>query len=182
MASYITYCFSDWTKTKFANGIMRIRDGKRTDVPIRHPLPLHWSEGTDYYVKSDPDFKKLIYSHCHKRLRLRAKPGDTIFFRTLWRDKQYFIGYFTIKTRTGDPLNPILIANPEASLLIKTFTAAISPAMIRILNPRATARRERMYPPNIFAMFLGREFLALNNNRTAWLKKQLRGVASATRP
>jgi len=174
---YITYCFSDWTKDVFSNGVMRIQNGVRTDRPVRHEIPTHWKLGVDYYVKVDPNFTDWTYSRCHKRLRRRMEPGDILFLRTLWREKQYFIGYFVIVRKSGDPNDPVLIADPSRSLFVQEFTDPISTQIVLKLNPGATRKHAAMYHPNIFAQFLGRESLGLDERRTAFLVYHLKHIA-----
>ncbi|MDP2598759.1 MAG: hypothetical protein Q8P49_02935 [Candidatus Liptonbacteria bacterium] len=171
---YITYCFSNWTKKTFSNGVMLMRNGKRTDDPIRHAVPAHWKLSIDYYIKPDPNFKNWTYSRCHKKLRRCAKPGDIIFFRTLWMARQYLIGYFVVAGKSGDEQNPVLIADPSKSLFIPQFKIPITQKLVMRMNPRATKKHAAMYHPNIFAMFLGREFLSLDAKRTDFLVKYMR--------
>lgn len=173
MAGYLTYCFSDWIKERFSRGVMFMRNGVRTDEPVRHPLPEHWREGTDYYVKADPDFELWTYSRCHKQLRLHVKTGDTIFFRTHWRGKQYFIGYFVIGEKAGDRDNPILVADRRKSLFLPQFSFEITPELIAKLNRRVRQHHVKRYHPNVLAMFLGRNYLAINDRQTRYLKKVL---------
>ncbi len=174
---YITYCFSDWNEKTFSNGVMLMRNGVRTDTAIRHIIPDHWREGTHYYTKPDPDFKKWTYSRCHKRLRRRMEPGDVLFLRTMWRSQEYFVGYFFIKEKTGDPADPILVADKNRSLFLLHFDTPISSGLIMKLNPSATKERAAKYHPNIFAQFLGRESLGLNERRTAFLMRHLHNLS-----
>lgn len=177
MRSFITYCFADWMQPTFANGIMRIRNGRRTDEPIRHPLPAHWKKDVHYYIKPDPDFVNWTYSRCHRKLRRIVHPGDIIFFRTLWRSQQYFIGYFIIEGTCGEATNPVLAADPRRSLFVPAFASPISSSLILRLNPRAKLVHVERYHPNVLAMFLGREYLALNTKRTHFLKAHLDTLA-----
>lgn len=174
MKGYIATCFSDWIKDTFARGPMKMRKGAQTDIPIRHPLPPEWKEGGDYYIKPDPDFETLTYSQGYLALRRKILPGDVLFFKTLWRANQYFVGYFTIREKTGDEDDPILIADPKKSLFIPNFTARIWPEIVQTLNPRVREWHLATYSPNVLAMFLGRGLYALNRQRTMYLMRLLR--------
>jgi len=172
MRGFITVCFSDWTKETFDNGIMRIIRGKRSDVPIRRPIRSDEVEGIDYYRKPDPDFLNFTYSRCHKKLRQQLQENDVLFFRTLWRGRQYLIGYFTIKEKRGDPQNPICIAEPSKSLLIN-FNLEITPELVKKLNPRARFNKSRHLNMWINE-WLGRNYLKLPPEATNYLMELIK--------
>ena len=140
MQGYVTYCFSDWMSASFQRGIMRIRDGERVDLPIRRPLRSDEREGREYYVKPDPDFERGTYSVCHRRLRIALDAGDLLFFRSLWRGKQYLIGYFSVAEKRGPDDDPVIIADLARSRLVH-FQLPITLRVARIINPETRFRR-----------------------------------------
>lgn len=172
MEGFLTVCFSDWTKDYFSRGVMRIINGRRTDQPIRRNLKINEKEGVDYYIKTDPDFENFSYSRCHKKLRQQIKCGDLLFFRTLWRGKHYFIGYFLIKEKRGNPENPICLADKNQSLLLPNFIVPITPAVVKKLNPKAVFLKSRNLNLQINE-WLGRNYLKLDQKKTAYLKNFL---------
>ncbi len=118
---------------------MKILKRKKTSEPIRRPLRISEHEGKDFYVKPDPDFTIGTYSVCHRQLRKIISPGDILFFRTLWRGRQYFIGFFVIKGKRGPSENPTLFADLEKSMLIH-FRLPISLDLARLINPETDLR------------------------------------------
>ncbi|MBS3165007.1 hypothetical protein J4439_06255 [Candidatus Woesearchaeota archaeon] len=169
MQGYLTYCFSDWLSESFRRAPMRIRDGKRTDVPLRTSLE-DLVEGEDYYVKADPDFDALTYRVCHRRLRERIQPGDYLFFRTNHCEQQYVIGYFRIQGKEDSERGPILHGDRADSLLLD-FRLELSPQnwdVVQRLNPRAQYHPERSINLNLLA--LGRNYLLLDEERTVFLR------------
>ncbi|MDA2922529.1 hypothetical protein MYX07_04675 [Patescibacteria group bacterium AH-259-L07] len=168
MKGYLTVCFSNWKEEIFTNGIMRIKNGKRTDDPIRRPLKPGEMEGIHYYIKPDPDFFNFTYSRCHRRLRQQLQKDDILFFRTLWREKQYIIGYFTIKEKVGAPEDPICVADPKQSLLIH-YELEVTPGLVYRLNPHAQSNRSRHINMWINER-LGRDYLMLGPGATTYLK------------
>ena len=169
MQGFLTVCFCDWTKDSFSPGVMRIVKGKRTDQPLRQTL-ANKKEGVDYYIKPDPNFSNFTYSHCHKQLRQQLKPGDILFFRTLWRKKPYFIGYFLIKKKIGDPNNPICLADRNGSFLTDGFNIEITPEIVKKLNPRAIFTNSQHLNSQI-NQWLGRNYLRLDTQKTFYLIK-----------
>ncbi len=167
MRGFITVCFSDWTQKVFNNGIMRIIRGKRSDEPIRRPIKPDEVEGIDYYIKPDPNFLDFTYSRCHRKLRQQLRKDDILFFRTLWRGKQYLVGYFAIKEKTVDSQDPICIANPDKSLLIN-FSLEITPDLVKKLNPRVKPNNSRHLNMWINES-LGRSYLQLTPETTIYL-------------
>ncbi len=168
MRGFITVCYSDWTKERFNRGVMRIIDGEGANYPIRRILRPDEEEGRDYYVKTDPDFSELVYSCCHRKLRQQLRPGDILFFRTLWRKKQYFIGYFLIKEKMGDPEDPICIADENGSFLVPDFKIEITPKIVKRLNPRFNFDNSR-HPNSQINENLGRNYLCLDHEKTFYL-------------
>ncbi len=170
MNGYITPCFSDWNATTFQRGVMQVKNGTRTDRAIRRPLQEKEEiEGVDYYVKPDPDFDNYTYSRCHRSLRKSIDIGDLLFFRTLWRNKHYLIGYFLIEDKEGDPENPICIASAEDSPLID-FSLTMSPDLVRKINPRAKFTSTRPLNRQMNE-FLGRNYLRLNSDGLKLLRR-----------
>lgn len=172
MTGYITVCYSDQTQDKFKRGVMRIRDGKRTDEILKRELREYELENRDYYIKSDPNFDNWTYSVCHKSLRKALLPKDVLFFRTLWRGKQYFIGYFEISLKTGDENNPVCYADSGKSFLIDGYRFVIKPEVVELLNENAnyvkTPNKKRF-----ICQYLSRYFLRLDEERTAFLKSEI---------
>lgn len=177
---FITVCFSDWTKEKFNRGVMRIVNGDRTDYPVRRDLKPWEKENIDYYVKPDPDFSKLAYRSCHRKLRQKIQPGDILFFRTLWRGSQYFIGYFLIKEKTGDSNNPICIGDRPSSFLSPEFKIKITEEMVRKLNPKAVFKKMQPVNPQI-NHWLGRNYLKLDTEKTVYLMSLIQKHANQSK-
>ncbi|MFA5870561.1 MAG: hypothetical protein WC842_01565 [Candidatus Paceibacterota bacterium] len=156
--SFITPCFSDWTKEVFIPGPMKIINGKRTDYPIRRAIESGEEEGIDWYRKTDPNFKKGTYSRCHKALRLALRPGDTLFFRTLWRGTPYLIGYFGIIGKIGDLENPVCVTDVTRSKCVD-FLIPIGPGMVLMANEK-TKLGSRHFN-KLVNEYMGRSYLEL---------------------
>lgn len=163
MAAYITTCFADWQAESFRRGIMAIRAGRRTDAQIRRPLRTDEIEGTHWYQKADPDFKRFTYSRCHRGLRRTLQVGDTLFFRTLWRGRPYIIGYAVIREKSGPADNPVCHLDHALSHLID-FRLPVTANLVRRLNPRAKARPTCDFNHWVNAR-LGRNYLCLQRGR-----------------
>ena len=176
MRGYITVCFSDWINDNFDNGVMHITNGIRTDRPIRRKLAINEIEGVHYYRKPDPDFKNFTYSRCHKSLRQQLQRGDVLFFRTLWQEKQYIIGYFLIKGIMGDPKNPICLADPNQSLLID-YKFEVTLDLVRFLNPLAYLNQSRHFN-KCTNEWLGRNYLSLDLETATCLINLLKETAA----
>ncbi len=164
MTSYLTVCFSDWNYDTFQRGVMKIRNGKRTNDPIRRPLKITEVEGQDYYIKPDPDFAVGVYGRCHRQLRLSIKPGDLLFLRTLWRGKPYLLGYFKIKEKIGTT-DPICRADLANSRLIN-FQHEITPELVRMVKP--DWKDSRHFNQQVVSA-LGRNYIKLDEKRTNYL-------------
>jgi hypothetical protein len=134
MKGFVTYCFSDWTKETFQRGVLRIRNGKKTDEPIRRLLRIDEIPEQDYYIKKDPNFDDGTYSRCHCGLRKAIQPRDVLFFRTLWRGNQYLIGYFSVLRKSGEEESPIVHADMKQSRLID-FALLITFEIAQLINP-----------------------------------------------
>jgi len=181
MNGFITYCFSDWQSELFQRGVMQIKNGTRNDVPIRRPMQVYELENRDYYVKADPNFELGTYSVCHRKLRQVIQPGDVLFFRTLWRRKQYFIGYFLVKRKGGTEANPFLVADLKNSQLIH-FTLPITLDLAQQINPD-TSFRSCVHPNASINGRLGRNYKRIDEHTTYMLielmqKTQLNLVAA----
>lgn len=167
---FITYCFSDWEADTFKRAPMAIRDGTRTDTPLHGSLE-GLVKDEDYYFKPDPDFEQGTYSRCHRTLREQIQPGDFIFFRTNYKDRQFLIGYFRIKDKIDGKKGPILVADPDESRCID-FEFELSEEnwdVIEKLNPRAINGYDSGRTINRNMMFLGRNYLILDNEKTNFL-------------
>jgi len=147
---------------------MRIINENRTDYPIRRDLKPGEKENIDYYVKPDPDFSNFTYRSCHKKLRQQIEPGDILFFRTLWRGKQYLIGYFLIKQKADDSDNPICIGDSLCSFLSPEFKIEITPELVRKINPKAVFKKSQHVNSQI-NHWLGRNYLKLDTKKTVYL-------------
>ncbi|MEW6617432.1 MAG: hypothetical protein AB1333_03390 [Patescibacteria group bacterium] len=170
MVGIITPCFSDQNKSTFERGIMRISaNGKRTNDPFLGSLAKK-KEGVNYYIKKDPDFKNGTYSVCHQGLRRVIRPGDYLFFRTLWRGRQYLIGYFFIKEKSGsDPKNPVLVADLKKSKLVH-FSIPITSKIVKKINPKFSEEKFKTRHPNqVINEFLGRYSTRLSYQATKYL-------------
>jgi hypothetical protein len=172
MSGYITVCYSNQNQDGFRRGVMRIRNGIRTEKIINSPLSDNYIEGVDYYIKADPNFDKWTYSICHRALRKALLPKDILFFRTLWRDKQYFVGYFVISFKTGDKDNPICHAVPSESFLINGYKFAIKPEIVELLNENANYSKT-FNKKRFVSNYLSRYYLRLDEERTAFLKSEI---------
>jgi hypothetical protein len=162
LAAYITTCFADWQSDTFRRGVMRIRNGKRTDEPIRRPLRPNEVEGVHYYVKADPDFDRLTYSRCHRSLRRKLQVGDRLFFRTLWRGKPYIIGYGMVSAKSGPADDPICHLNPLYTHLID-FRLPVTAKLVMLVNPEA--RRNRKFHFNAWVnVRLGRNYYRIRDD------------------
>jgi hypothetical protein len=179
VAGYLTVCFSDWTKDSFRNGVMRIVDGRRTDDPIRRSINPAEVEGIDYYIKPDPDFRGCAYRRCHRQLRQQLEVGDILFFRTLWRNCQHLIGYFTISAKVGDTEDPVCLADPSRSLLLPGYIVPITEELVCRLNSCAVPNSTRHINAWINEN-LGRNYLRLSAERTAFLKALLDSAANVS--
>jgi len=172
MNGYITVCYSDQNQEIFKRGVMRIRNGVKTEEIIQRPLRKDDIEGENYYIKTDPNFDQWTYSICHKSLRKVLSPKDILFFRTLWRGNQYFIGYFTISHKSGDGNNPVCYADLSNSFLINGYKFVITPKLVEILNDNAdyskTSNKKRFV-----SGYLSRCYLHLSADKTEFLKKEL---------
>lgn len=166
MTGFITVCFSDWNADTFQPGVMAIRKGKRTDQPIRRPLRPDEVQGTDYYIKPDPDFQNGLYVCCHRKLREALQAGDTLFFRTLWCGEPYLIGYFLIEAKFRDK-DPVCVANLEKSRLID-FQLTITPRLIRRVRPNAVLVPGRHFNHQVNQVF-GRNYSRLSDPATRYL-------------
>lgn len=162
--SYLTVCFCDWNYSTFHRGVMKIRNGKRTDEPIRRPLRITELEGQDYYVKPDPDFAVGVYGRCHRQLRVALKPGDLLFLRTLWRGKPYLIGYFKISEKIGTA-DPICRADLTNSRLIN-FQLEITPEILEVVKP--DCRDKRHFNQQVVSA-LGRNYIKLDRKLSNYL-------------
>lgn len=170
MVGIITPCFSNQHEDVFERGAARIgTDGKRTNDPFLGPL-IKKNEGVSYYIKKDPDFKKGTYSIYHQRLRKTIRPGDYLFFRTLWRGRHYLIGYFFIKEKNGsDPKNPVLVADLKKSKLVH-FSIPITPEIVKKINPKFSEEKFKTRHPNqVINEFLGRYSMRLSYPATKYL-------------
>ena len=172
MNGYITVCYSDQNQEIFGRGTMRIRNGVRTEEIIQRALRKDDIEGENYYVKADPNFDQLTYSVCHKALRKALSPGDFLFFRTLWREKQYFLGYFVISYKSGSGDNPICHADPVRSFLIEGYRFVIKPDLVEILNESANYSKTKN-KKRFISYYLSRSFLHLNDKKTEYLKSEI---------
>lgn len=167
---FITYCFSDWEADTFERAPMVMRNGERTDTPLRSSLE-GLIEGMDYYLKPDPDFAQGTYSRCHRKLREQIRPGDYIFFRTNHRDRQFLIGYFRIKEKIEGKIGPILVADPDESQRID-FEFELHRDnwdVVERLNPRAVGGYDPDRTINRNMMFLGRDYLILDRTKKDFL-------------
>jgi hypothetical protein len=171
MTGYITVCYSDQTSEIFKRGVMKIKDGKRTEYQIYGSV-ADMTENKDYYVKPDPNFENWIYSKCHKSLRKKLNPKDILFFRTRWHNEQYFIGYFVILSKSDDELNPICYADRKSSLLINGYKCRITPALVETIIPGTNFS---CYPnkKRFITNKLSRNYLMLTDEKTYFLKKLL---------
>lgn len=175
MRGFLTICYCDWTKKYFSRGVMRIIGNKRTNQPIYRSIKSDEKEEKDYYIKTDPDFSNFTYSRCHKKLRQQIQPGDILFFRTLWQRKQYFIGYFLIKEKTGSSENPICVADKNSSLFVPDFRIKITPEIVKKLSPRAVFKKSRHINSQINEN-LGRNYLCLDSQKVAYLVNLIQKV------
>ncbi len=166
MTGFLTVCFSDWNADEFQRGVMRIKDGVRTNCPIHRPLYPDEVEGIHYYIKPDPDFERGLYRACHLKLRQVLEAGDVLFFRTLWRGKPYLIGYLTILGKSGK-MDPICLADFARSRLIH-FSLKITPSLIRKVNPRATLVPGWHFNDQVTQAF-GRNYFRLSDKSTKYL-------------
>lgn len=181
MNGFITYCFSDWQSEQFRRGVMQIKNGRRTDTPIRRLIQAEEFENIDYYVKADPNFELGTYGVCHRKLRQTIRPRDILFFRTLWRGMQYFIGYFLIERIGGTEANPILISDLKNSQLIH-FALPITLDLAQQINPEMVFR-SGVHPNTSINGRLGRNYKRIDEHTTHMLmeliqKKQLRLAAT----
>jgi hypothetical protein len=172
MTGYVTVCYSDQTQDTFQRGVMKMKNGVRTEKQIRRVLEPEEKEGAHFYLKPDPNFENWTYSICHIALRKVLKPKDILFFRTLWRNTQYFIGYFVISHKSGDPDNPICQADSGKSLLIKGYRYVITSDMVKILNPNADFSRDENRN-RLISSYLSRYYLSLSPEKTLFLKSEL---------
>jgi|GEM_PF-6640090 len=156
--SFITPCFSDWTKKVFVPVPMRIINGKRTDYPIRRIIRVDEVDGVNWYRKADPDFEKGTYSRCHKVLRKTLRIGDVLFFRTLWQDSPYLIGYFEITNKMGDGENPLCVTDVTHSKCVD-FLIPIGPGMVLMANSKA--KLESRHFNKLVNEYMGRSYLEL---------------------
>lgn len=143
---------------------MAIKNGKRTDTPIRRSLGAGDREGISWYRKPDPDFQQLTYSRCHRSLRRNLLAGDTLFFRALWRGKPYVIGYGVISEKSGPLDNPVCHLDPALSHLID-FKLPITESMVLRLNPRAVQNPSLHFNSWVNAC-LSRNYLCLHQGPT----------------
>lgn len=178
MKGFITYCFGDWQSGEFQRGVMRMRQSRKTDEPIRRSLKKEEREGRDYYVKADPDFSALTYSVCHRKLRQLVEVGDVLFFRTLWRGQQYLVGYFLVREKRGISDNPILVADPERSVLVH-FKVPVTLELARKINPAMHLRTGAHRNSSINGR-LGRNFKRLDAKTTRMLIKLIKARKNAT--
>ena len=167
MAGFLTVCFSDWNADKFRRGVMRIKDGVRTNRPIRRPLQPDEIEGIHYCIKPDPDFERGLYRVCHLKLRQVIEAGDVLFFRTLWRGQPYLIGYFWIAGKSSGRDDPVCLADLSSSRLID-FSLEITPSLIRKVNPRAALVPGRHFNHQVTQAF-GRNYIRLSDEATDYL-------------
>ena len=156
--AFITPCFSDWTKEVFIPGPMRIINENRTDYPIRRIIHADEVEGEDWYRKDDPNFEKGTYSRCHRALRKTLRIGDVLFFRTLWRDTPYLIGYFEITQKTGDEENPLCVTDVTHSKCVD-FLIPIGLGMVLMANEKA--RLGSRHFNKLVNEYMGRSYLEL---------------------
>jgi len=176
MSGFITYCFSDWQSELFQRGVMQIKNGTRNSTPIRRPMRADELENRDYYIKADPNFERGTYGVCHRKLRQIIQPGDVLFFRTLWRGRQYFIGYFLIKRIDGTEANPILIADLKNSQLIH-FALPITLDLAQQINPD-TSFRNGVHPNKSLNGRLGRNYKRIDERTTHMLMELVKGTQS----
>jgi len=162
----VTYAYSDWNVNHFANGIMKIRGGKHTDVPIHRSLKENENEGIDYYVKPDPNFKDATYDVCHPEIRERINVGEFLFFRTLWRESPYFFGYFHIGEKIDGEKGPILKADMWGRF---PYTMPISEETVLNLNPKAKDSHARSFNEWVNYNLGYRRYLELDEQRTDYL-------------
>jgi hypothetical protein len=137
---------------------MRIINGKRTDYPIRRQIDSEEIEGVDWYRKQDPDFIKGTYSRCHRALRKTLRVGDLLFFRTLWRNNPYLIGYFKITEKKGDLENPVCVTDVTQSKCVD-FLIPISPGMVLMANEKVELGKRHFN--KLVNEFMGRSYLEL---------------------
>ena len=171
MAGFLTVCFSDWNSDVFRRGVMAIRNGRRTEQPLRRPLRPDEIEEVHYYIKPDPDFDTGFYTHCHRKLRQAIQVGDTLFFRTLWRGQPYLIGYFLIEAKLLSDESPVCLANLEKSRLID-FRLKITPRLIRKVRPNAVLVPGRHFNHQVNQTF-GRSYIRLSDPATRYLIERI---------
>lgn len=164
MPGFITTCFCDWNSETFRRGVMKIRNGKRTDCAIRRQLRPDEVQGRDYYIKVDPDFDNGTYSRCHLKLRQTLQPEDVLFFRALWRERPYVVGYFTIDHKEESECGPVCAADLSESKLVN-FSLEVTPILLETLNPKFRHNKNRNW--NFQANeFLGRNYMRLTVDAT----------------
>jgi len=164
VSGFLTYCFSDWEREEFKRGVMRIRHNIKTDEPIRRPLRENEIEGRDYYVKADPNFGRGTYGVCHRGLRKILQPEDVLFFRTLWRQQQYLIGYFVVNGTMGSFENPTVLADTARSRLVN-FKLPITLELAKQIN-QETKYRRGIHPNRTLNGRLGRNYKRLDEQTT----------------
>lgn len=172
--SFITPCFSDWTKEVFVPGPMRIIEGRRTEYPIRRIIRPDEGEGVDWYRKADPDFERGTYSRCHKALRKTLHIGDVLFFRTLWRDVPHLIGYFEITNKTGDSDDPLCVTDVTHAKCVD-FLVPIGLGMVLMVNSKAKLGSRHFN--KLVNEFMGRSYLELPPGVATLLKNYIDMVA-----
>ena len=175
---FITPCFADETQESFVPGPMRIVNGKQTDFPIRRQIRIQKDqiEGIDWYRKPDPDFKKGTYTRCHKALRKTLHIGDVLFFRTLWRDAPYLIGYFEITDKTEDSENPLCVTDVTHSKCVD-FLIPITKGMVLVANKKA--RFGKRHFNMVVNENLGRSYMELSSGIGNFYKHYIDLIHSA---
>ncbi len=172
MTGYVTVCYSNQSEEVFKRAPMRIRNGVRTNELIKRKIRKNEKENEDYYIKTDPNFDNYTYSTCHRSLRKVLLPGDILFFRTLWRGKEYFIGYFDIVYKSTYKDDNKCYALPQTSLLIPGYRYVITPSLVQRLNPNANLSRS-VNENRFISYYLARSYLKLTLENTRFLKSEL---------
>lgn len=180
MRYFITPCFADHhSGEKFVPSPMSIIHGKKTDYPIRRKIGSSDIEGLTWYRKPDPDFKKGTYTRCHRALRKALRPGDILFFRTLWHGSPYLVGYFEIVEKHGDINDPVCVTSVTRSKCVD-FLIPITKGMVTIANPKAKFGNRHFNM--VVNENLGRSYMELLSGIGAFYKHYIDLVYAATRP
>jgi hypothetical protein len=172
MNGFLTVCYSDQGTESFERGVFYIKNGRKTKSQVKRALSPNEVQGAHFWRKPDPDFSRLTYSICHRRLRQKLEVGDILFFRTLWRGRHYLLGYFLVKDKVDSGLKdrgPIIFGDDERSLLIH-YVLKITPALVMKLNPRSLPPKRGENLNMWMNRRLGRDHLRLSPENTEFLK------------